>query len=158
MGTLNSLEKFRVWSYVKTLSCLGKTFLRNLDKAKSWLPNSNAISFTTWETLSKAFLGKYFPLGKTAKLWKDITSLYQEEGESLYEPWESFKELQRECPHHGIPNWLLVQTFYNGLKQPMKISIDVTAGGALMAKPINEAKQLFEDMTSNNYHWGGERG
>jgi len=26
-----------------------------------------------------------------------------------------------------------------------------------MAKPINEAKQLFEDMTSNNYHWGSER-
>jgi len=51
----------------------------------------------------------------------------------------------------------LVQTFYNGLKQPMKISIDVTAGGALMAKPINEAKRLFEDMASNNYHWGNER-
>ena len=27
-----------------------------------------------------------------------------------------------------------------------------------MSKPINEAKQLFEDMTSNNYHWGNERG
>jgi len=27
-----------------------------------------------------------------------------------------------------------------------------------MAKPINEAKQLFEEMTSNNYHWRSERG
>jgi len=50
---------------------------------------------------------------------------------------------------------LLVQTFYNGLQQPIKISIDAAAEGALMAKPINEAKQLFEDMASNNYHWGG---
>jgi len=67
-----------------------------------------------------------------------------------------FKEFQWECPHHGIPDWLVVQTFYNGLQQPMKISIDAATGGALMAKPINEAKQLSEDMTSNNYHWGNE--
>ena len=27
-----------------------------------------------------------------------------------------------------------------------------------MAKPINEAKQLFEEVASNNYHWASERG
>jgi len=27
-----------------------------------------------------------------------------------------------------------------------------------MSKPINEANQLFEDMASNNYRWGNERG
>ena len=27
-----------------------------------------------------------------------------------------------------------------------------------MAKPINEAKQIFEDLASNNYHWKNERG
>jgi len=39
----------------------------------------------------------------------------------------------------------------------MKISIDAAAGGALMAKPMNEAKQLLEDMASNKYHWASER-
>jgi len=34
-------------------------------------------SFTTWETLSKAFLNKYFSPGKTAKLRADITSFIQ---------------------------------------------------------------------------------
>ena len=126
------------------------------DKAKSWLLNSNANSFTTWKVLSKAFLCKYFLLGKTAKLRNDITSFYQAEGESLYEAWERFKKLQRDCPHHGIPDWLLIRTFYNGLQQPMKISIDAAVGGALMAKPINKAKQLSEDMASNKYHWGNE--
>jgi len=57
-----------------------------------------------------------------------------------------------------MPDWLLIQTFYNCLQQPMKILIDTAAGGALMAKPINEAKKLFEDMASDNYHWGNERG
>jgi len=32
----------------------------------------------------------------------------------------------------------------------MNISIDAVIEGALMAKPINEAKQLLEDMASNN--------
>ena len=27
-----------------------------------------------------------------------------------------------------------------------------------MAKPINEAKQLLEDMASNSYHWASEWG
>ena len=26
-----------------------------------------------------------------------------------------------------------------------------------MGKPINEAKQLLEEMASNNYHWCGEQ-
>jgi len=108
------------------------------NKAKSWLLNSNANSFTAWDGLSKAFLCKYFPLRKNAKLWNDITSS-QIEDESLYEAWERFKELQWECPHHGIPDWLLVQAFYSGLQQLMKISIDAAAEGALMTKPINKA-------------------
>ena len=50
-----------------------------------------------------------------AKLQNDVTSLFQAEGESLYEAWERFKNLQREFPHDGILDGLLVQTFYNGL-------------------------------------------
>jgi len=38
------------------------------DKAKSWLLNSNANSFTTWDGFSKAFLYKHFPPEKIAKL------------------------------------------------------------------------------------------
>jgi len=143
-GVSNDAIRFRLFPFSLT------------DKAKSWLLNSNANSFTTWEALSKAFLCKYYPPGKTTKLRNDITSFYQVDGESLYEAWERFKELQRECPHYGIPDWLLIQTFYKGLQQPMKISIDAAAGGALMGKPINKAKQLSEDMASNKYHWGNE--
>ena len=37
------------------------------DKAKLWLHSLAPQSISTWDTLSKAFLGKYFPPGKTAK-------------------------------------------------------------------------------------------
>ncbi|XP_057251773.1 uncharacterized protein LOC104897055 [Beta vulgaris subsp. vulgaris] len=58
------------------------------DKAKMWLKSNPPNSFTTWATLSQAFLSKYFPLGKTAKFRNNITSFAQYDGESLYEAWE----------------------------------------------------------------------
>ena len=55
------------------------------DKASDWLQNQKPNSFTTWEMLSEAFLSKYFPPGKTAKLRAEITSFIQRDGESLYD-------------------------------------------------------------------------
>jgi len=104
------------------------------------LQNEEPNSFTTWETISKAFLSKYFPQDKTAKLTTDITPFTQRDGESLYEAWERFKDLQRQCPHHGVPDWLLVQTFYNVLEQSVKLFVNAAAGGALIGKSIEAAK------------------
>ncbi|XP_038973879.1 uncharacterized protein LOC120105457 [Phoenix dactylifera] len=127
------------------------------DKAKAWLNSKAPNSFTTWNALSQAFLSKYFSPGKTAKLRNDITSFAQFDGESLYEAWERFKDLQRKCPHHGLPDWLIVQTFYNGLTHSVRITIDAAAGGTLMSKSIEEAYELLEEMASNNYQWSNER-
>jgi len=125
-------------------------------RASDWLQNEKHNSFTTWDALSKAFLNKYFPPGKTAKLRAEITSFVQRDGESLYEAWERYKDLQRQCPHHAVPDWLLIQIFYNGLEQSVRISIDTATGGALMGKSIEAAKALLEEMASNNYHWSSD--
>jgi len=55
------------------------------DRASDWLQNEELNSFTTWNMLSKAFLSKYFPRGKTAKMRAEITSFIQRDEESLYE-------------------------------------------------------------------------
>ncbi|XP_038976653.1 uncharacterized protein LOC120107448 [Phoenix dactylifera] len=128
------------------------------DKAKAWLNSKAPNSFTTWNALSQAFLSKYFPPGKTAKLRNDITSFAQFDGESLYEAWERLKDLQRKCPHHGLPDWLIVQTFYNGLTHSVRITIDAAAGGTLISKSTEEAYELLEEIVSNNYQWSSERG
>lgn len=127
------------------------------DKAKSWLNSLAAGSIVTWEDLAQKFLAKFFPPAKTAKMRNDITSFSQSDGESLYEAWERFKDLLRKCPHHGLPKWLIVQTFYNGLVAATRTTIDAAAGGALMGKSIDEAYDLLEEMASNNYQWGSER-
>ncbi|KAF7823776.1 uncharacterized protein G2W53_021920 [Senna tora] len=94
---------------------------------------------------------KYFPPGKTAKMRNDITPFVLLDNESLYEAWERFKELLRKCRHHGLPKWLHVQTFYNGLSSEIIMSIDAAAGGALMSKPVDATYTLLETMSSNNH-------
>ena len=105
-----------------------------LGEARDWLRSEEPNKYRTWEALSKAFLARLFSPAKTTKLRNDITSFRQEDGEALYEAWKRYKGLQRKCPHHGIPNWLLIQKFYNGLRE--QISVDAAAGGALMAKTL----------------------
>ncbi|KAF7812290.1 uncharacterized protein G2W53_033266 [Senna tora] len=127
------------------------------DKAKVWLQSLPERSISTWEELAQQFLTKYFPPGKTAKMRNDITSFVLLDNESLYEAWERFKELLRKCPHHGLPKWLQVQTFYNGLSSEIRTSIDAAAGGALMSKPVDAAYTLLETMSSNNHQWHSDR-
>ena len=82
-----------------------RLFLFSLkDKAKVWLNSKVLNSFTTWTALIQAFLSKYFPPNKTAKLRNDITNFVQLTDESLYEAWKRYKDLQRKCPHHGLPD------------------------------------------------------
>ncbi|XP_017976459.1 PREDICTED: uncharacterized protein LOC108661974 [Theobroma cacao] len=129
--------------------------LRN--KAMSWLNSLPAGSINTWDDLAQKFLAKFFPLAKSAKMLNDITSFMQFDSESLYEAWEKYKDLMRRCPHHGLPKWLQVQTFYNSLLRPFRTTIDAVAKGVLMSKSINEAYDLLEEIASNNYQWPYER-
>ena len=124
------------------------------DKAKIWLSSMPAGTFNTWGELSQAFLNKYFPATKTAKLREAITKFQQQYDESLYEAWERFKELVRRCPHHGLPDWLVVQTFYQGISPQTRLSLDAAANGSLMNKTHGEAMDLIEDMALNSFQWG----
>ena len=61
-----------------------RLFLLTLkDKAKAWLKTQSIGSFTRWDDLAKAFLVKYYPLSKTAKVVKEITSFRQYDYKSL---------------------------------------------------------------------------
>ncbi|KAI3826839.1 hypothetical protein L1987_00897 [Smallanthus sonchifolius] len=82
---------------------------------QAWLNSLPTGSITTWDDLAQKFPSKYFPPAKTAKLRNDITTFTQDDGESLYEAWERFKNMLRKCPHHGLEVWLQVSSFYNGL-------------------------------------------
>ncbi|KAL2921987.1 Protein hu-li tai shao [Bienertia sinuspersici] len=128
------------------------------DDAKEWLNDEGANKYTTWDSLAKAFLLKFFSQKKTSKLRNDISTFRQNEDESLHDAWKRFKRLQRQCPHHGLPDWLLIQTFYNGMTQEFRIYVDAASGGSIMAKTPDTATALLDEMASNDNYPHSDRG
>jgi len=51
----------------------------------------------------------------------------------------------------GLLPWLEIQFFYNELLSNMKMIIDAAAGEALMSQNLEEAYELLDEMSSNNY-------
>lgn len=111
------------------------------DNAKGWLHSLPAGSITTWGDLAQKFLTKFFPMAKTVAMRNAITQFAQHSGESLNEALERYKEMLRKCPHHGMPNWMIINCFYNGLGAISRSMVDASSGGALWNKS-------YEDLTS----------
>ncbi|XP_061336907.1 uncharacterized protein LOC133283987 [Gastrolobium bilobum] len=127
------------------------------NRAKTWLSTLASNSMRRWEDLAEKFLVKFFPPVKAAQLRSEITSFQQREGESLYESWDRFKELLRKYLNHGIPEWLQMETFYNGLNEQTRGIVDASSGGSLLDKTFTEAYEILERMENNNYQWPSER-
>ncbi|XP_017249852.1 uncharacterized protein LOC108220559 [Daucus carota subsp. sativus] len=121
------------------------------DKAKGWLHSLPPNSVNTWEDLAQKFLTKFFPMAKTAALRNAISQFSQQMGETFCEAWERYKEMLRKCPHHGMPDWMQITCFYNGLGAQSKPMLDAASGGALWAKSCDEAYELIEMMAANEY-------
>ena len=101
--------------------------------------------------MKQAFLHKYFPPHKTAKFRNEITTFKQNGSETIYSAWERFKELQRQCPHHGLPDWMIPQIFYNGLMDENRNIVNAASGGKWVDKTAKEAVTLLEELASQGY-------
>lgn len=89
------------------------------------------------------FLKKYFTIGKTNQIRRDITSFSQIEGEPFHETWERMNDHLRKCPYHVVPKWQLVQCFYDGLTEPHRQMVDASCGGTFMLKSEDDAWTFF---------------
>ncbi|MCI48499.1 hypothetical protein A2U01_0069742, partial [Trifolium medium] len=83
----------------------------------------------------------------------EITSFRQGEDESLFDAWERYKEMLRQCPQHGIPVCIQLETFYNGLTPSSRNMLDASSGGALLSKSYTDGFALIESITANTYQW-----
>ena len=64
----------------------------------------------------------------------------------------------RLCRHHRLQHWMIIQAFYNVVTQSVRSTIDVTAGGTLIRKIEDEAYNLIEEISLNNFQWSTEHG
>ncbi|KAI5328171.1 hypothetical protein L3X38_027567 [Prunus dulcis] len=109
-------------------------------------------SLTTWDAVAKKFLEKFFSTQKTATLRGQIFNFKQDDGEPFNECWERFKGLLLQCPHHGLPLYLQMKIFNDGLTQTCQSTFDNAAGGALKKKNAQKSYNIYEMLGSNAQH------
>lgn len=107
--------------------------------------------------MGTGFIKKIFTLRKTSQLRSEIQTFKQRPFESYYEEWERFKDLQRQCPHHEIPKWLLFPSFYFGLHEGHRSTINVACGGDVSSKTEDFFLNLCETIALNSSSWSSER-
>ncbi|KAI3742924.1 hypothetical protein L1987_60623 [Smallanthus sonchifolius] len=121
-------------------------------RAATWLDSHPPGTFTTWADLRDAFLNKYFPPAKAARLRDEIHSFRMPPDEPYYMAWERFQNLLSRCSQHGLSDWALVEKFYNGLTYETRARFDTSVGGHLMGKRnVAECNDMFESFAQAEY-------
>ncbi|KAK9756095.1 hypothetical protein RND81_01G072900 [Saponaria officinalis] len=131
------------------------------DSAREWITDldRDAAEITDWNTLALAFLKKYFSPQKTNALRSQISNFLQAGTEDLNEAWRRFKKLCRSVPHHGIPTWLLCNTFYNGLFDDHRVILDSAANDRFQNNiDDDKAWNLIEEMATHTAEYGNPMG
>ncbi|XP_031116500.1 uncharacterized protein LOC116020158 [Ipomoea triloba] len=127
------------------------------DKAHGWLISFQANYFDSWVQLHREFLKKFYPISKTQRMRRAIQNFKQLPNESLAESWERFKDLRRQCPHHGIQSWDLMMAFYEGLFDTSRTLVDASSGGLFTVLEPIQAEELLEKIAMNGSTWYYDR-
>ncbi|CAN6687754.1 unnamed protein product [Malus baccata var. baccata] len=126
-----------------------------MDKAKDWLYELAPGTVTSWESMKRAFLEKFFLTSRIILLRKKISGIQQEEGESFPTYYERFKSFVASCPQHQMKEELLLQYFYEGLLPLERQMLDASEGGALVDKTPMAAKILISNGALNAQQYEG---
>nr|GFC62944.1 reverse transcriptase domain-containing protein [Tanacetum cinerariifolium] len=79
------------------------------------------------------------------------TNFLQKSNETFNEAWECFKDLLRQCPHHGFSELHQLDTFYNTLNPNDQDALDSVAGGNFLDKIPCECLSIIESKSKVRY-------
>nr|GEU94867.1 putative reverse transcriptase domain-containing protein [Tanacetum cinerariifolium] len=116
-------------------------------EARIWLDKEPPRSILTWEDLVSKFINQFFSPSKTTYLQNEITNFLQKPNETFNEAWEYFKDLLRQCPHHGFSELHQLDTFYNALNPNDQDALDFAAGGNFLDKIPRECLSIIKSKS-----------
>nr|GEX49662.1 hypothetical protein [Tanacetum cinerariifolium] len=120
-------------------------------EARIWLDKEPPRAILTWEYLVSKFINQFFPPSKTTYLRNEITNFLQKPNETFNEAWERFKDLLRQCPHHGFSELHQLDTVYNALNLNDQDALDFAAGGNFLDKIPRECLSIIESKSKVRY-------
>nr|GFC35686.1 reverse transcriptase domain-containing protein [Tanacetum cinerariifolium] len=120
-------------------------------EARIWIDKEPPRSILTLEDLVSKFINQFFPPSKTTYLRNEITNFLQQSNETFNEAWERFKDLLRQCPHHGFSELHQLDTFYNTLNSNDQDALNSAAGGNFLDKIPRECLSIIESKSKVRY-------
>nr|GFC21291.1 hypothetical protein [Tanacetum cinerariifolium] len=120
-------------------------------EARTWLDKEPPRSILTWEDLVSKFINQFFPSSKTPYLRNEIINFLQKPNKTFNEAWERFKDLLRQCPHHGFSEFHQLDTFYNALNPNNQDALDLAVGGNFLDKSPRECLSIIESKSKVRY-------
>nr|GEX81202.1 reverse transcriptase domain-containing protein [Tanacetum cinerariifolium] len=120
-------------------------------EARIWLDKEPPRSILTWEDLVSKFINQLFPPSKPTYLRNEIINFLQKLNETFNEARERFKDLLRQCPHHGFSELHQLDTFYNALNPNNQDALDSAAGGNFLDKIPRECLSIIESKSKVRY-------
>nr|GEZ04032.1 reverse transcriptase domain-containing protein [Tanacetum cinerariifolium] len=118
-------------------------------KAQTWLDKEAPRSILTWKDLVSKLINQFFPPSKTTYLRNEIINFLQKPKETFNEAWERFKDLLRQCIHHGFFELHKLDTFYNALNPNDQDALDSAAGGNFLDKIPREYLSIIESKSKD---------
>nr|GEX95535.1 hypothetical protein [Tanacetum cinerariifolium] len=118
------------------------------------IPQINANNFELKQTLinlvqSNQFTSRQYPHNHL-RFFNKVTSTFrhpEKPNETFNEAWERFKDLLRQCPHHGFSELHQLDTFYNALNPNDQDALDSAAGGNFLDKIPRECLSIIESKS-----------
>nr|GEW21816.1 hypothetical protein [Tanacetum cinerariifolium] len=112
------------------------------------VPQINANNFELKQTdqaLTISFLVRRRSTNMVRQGTSEIDS--DKPNETFNEAWERFKDLLRQCPHHGFSELHQLDTFYNALNPNDQDALDSAAGGNFLDKIPRECLSIIESKS-----------
>ncbi|XP_076935011.1 uncharacterized protein LOC143601506 [Bidens hawaiensis] len=85
------------------------------DKANRWFYTLPSASIYTWAEMQQSFLEEFYTAQKTNDARRSLRSFQQKSSEMFHDAFERFNMMIKNCPHHGIALWELLNAFHEGL-------------------------------------------
>ncbi|GJX55867.1 gag-pol polyprotein [Tanacetum coccineum] len=94
---------------------------------------------------------RFCPPAMIFKQLSEIRNFKQEDEESLFDTWERYNDLLFKCPFHDLNDHQKVNTFYNGLNNQTRQTVDTN--GLIPGLTASDALKSIQNLVEHSHKW-----
>ncbi|GJT18346.1 hypothetical protein Tco_0877052 [Tanacetum coccineum] len=119
--------------------------------AKRWFERTSTECTKSWSDLKQNFIRRFCPPAMIFKQLSEVRNFKQEDGKSLFDTWEKYNDQRFKCPFHDLNDHQKVNTFYNGLNNQTRQTVDTN--GLIPGLTASDALNSIQKLVEHSHKW-----